>query len=65
MLTAQAFQTEIENFLSRTGMAASAFGKAAVGDPSFVKEIREGRTPSLKTAERVIQFIHEQSASAA
>lgn len=65
MLTAQAFKSEIEGFLTRTGMAATAFGKAAVGDPSFVHEIRTGRVPSLKTAERVIEFMREQSGAAA
>ena len=35
--------TKIDAFLARTGLSATAFGKAAVGDPNFVRELRGGR----------------------
>lgn len=34
---------EVETFLARTGMTASVFGRAAMGDPSFVFDLRAGR----------------------
>ena len=64
MLTLETFLAEIEAFLRRAKMAASAFGRAAVNDSDFVKDLRDGRSPSLKTVARVRDFIaaHEVTA---
>lgn len=48
---------EIDAFLGRSGMSASAFGSAAVGDPAFVHEVRKGRTVRARTRDRVTAFI--------
>jgi hypothetical protein len=62
---AQNFLSEVEAFLARTKMSASAFGHGAVNDPNFVSDLREGRTPSLRLADRVHEFMrsHEENAA--
>jgi len=52
-----AFLAEIEAFLAREHLAASTFGRAAVGDPSFVRELREGRAPSLRLVDRTRAYM--------
>jgi sulfate adenylyltransferase subunit 2 len=47
------FLTAIEAYLKSSGLDASAFGKHALGDPSFVFDLRKGRSPSLRTMEKV------------
>jgi hypothetical protein len=59
MTTAEQFLCEIEAFLDRTHMSATAFGKLSVGDPSFVHDLRGGRSPSLGLVDRVRQFMSE------
>lgn len=51
------FRSRVEDFLSRSKMAPSRFGKLAVGDLSFVAELRRGRDVKLRTVERVDRFI--------
>lgn len=51
------FLSKVEKFLSDHGMAATTFGKDAVGDPRFVFDLRDGRSPSLRVALRVINFM--------
>lgn len=58
MQTQQEFLDAIEAHLRKTGMTATAFGKAAARDPGFVFELRRGRSPSLATAERVMAFVN-------
>jgi|APCry1669192522_1035417.scaffolds.fasta_scaffold00745_4 hypothetical protein len=58
----ESFLAEIESFLTRSGMSASAFGRAAVGDPNLVGDLRGGegkeqRMPSLRLVERVHKFM--------
>ena len=66
MTHAEQFLSEIEAFLTRSGMTATAFGKAALNDPSFVPDLRTGRKPNLGLVDRVHDFIrsHDQSAEA-
>jgi 2,4-dienoyl-CoA reductase-like NADH-dependent reductase (Old Yellow Enzyme family) len=47
------FLAEIEAFLTASRMRATDFGREAVGDPSFVTRLRQGRSPSLATADKV------------
>ena len=47
-----AFLAEIEDFLVRARLTASAFGRAAVGDPNLVRELRQGRAPGLRLVDR-------------
>lgn len=59
MLTVEAFLSSIERYLTRTGVSASAFGRAAVGDPNFVLDLRRGRAPNLRVVERVNQYMRD------
>lgn len=62
---AQTFLQDIEAFLERSKMTASAFGRAAVNDPNFVGDLRLGRMPNLGLVDRVNKFIQAQEANAA
>ena len=54
----EAFKARVEAAIEAHGLAPSAFGKKAVGDPSFVSRLRKRRnTPTLKTIENVEKFI--------
>ncbi|MEO0063347.1 MAG: hypothetical protein RLZZ08_1907 [Pseudomonadota bacterium] len=50
---------KIEEFLRRSGMAATKFGRLATHDPRFVLDLRNGRTPRPETAKRVEHFMNE------
>jgi predicted transcriptional regulator len=55
---------EIEATLTKTGLSATKFGKDAVGDPSFVFDLREGkRDLRMSTVQKVRDFIAGQGAS--
>lgn len=47
----------IEAHLSATGTAASGFGKDLLGDPGFVRNLREGRKARSQTDELVRQHL--------
>jgi len=49
---------KIEIFLHRTGMRATTFGRLAVRDPRFVFDLRDGRTPRVRTERRVEHFMN-------
>jgi len=51
------FVAEIEAFLTASRMKPSDLGREAIGDPSFVTRLRQGRSPSLATADKVRSFI--------
>jgi hypothetical protein len=53
-------QREIEKFLRRTNMPAAQFGRLAVGDPSLVRDLRNGREPRPKMVARIETFIAAQ-----
>lgn len=38
-------------------MSPTALGMRAVGDPSLIRQIERGRSPSLRTADRVLAYI--------
>jgi len=63
MLTADTFKAEIESFLSKSGMTPTAFGRAVVSDPNFVRDVRLGRMPSLRLVEKVQTYIHQHEAA--
>ncbi|MAC81468.1 MAG: hypothetical protein CML66_25795 [Rhodobacteraceae bacterium] len=48
---------DIEAFLERKQMAATAFGREAMGDPSFVFELRSGRDYRRSTEQKVREFM--------
>jgi len=51
--TTSIFLGEIEQFLSNFAVDPSALGKNALGDPNFVFDLRDGRSPSAKTMDKV------------
>jgi 2,4-dienoyl-CoA reductase-like NADH-dependent reductase (Old Yellow Enzyme family) len=62
---AQTFLAEIEAFLKRSGMSATAFGRNALNDPNFVHDVRDGRLPNLGLVGRVQEYIRSQRVDAA
>jgi len=49
----------IEKFLRQTGMPATKFGRLATHDPRFVLDLRNGREPRERTAQRVEIFMQD------
>lgn len=49
---------KIEQFLRRTGMPWTRFGRLATHDPRFVHDLRNGRTPRRATEIRVEHFMN-------
>jgi sulfate adenylyltransferase subunit 2 len=50
---ALAFLADIEAYLTTTNTDATSFGRQVLGDPSFVFDLRKGRSPSTRTLEKV------------
>ncbi len=48
---------KIQNFLRRSGMAETRFGRLSVNDPRLVGDLRRGRQPGAKVSARVERFI--------
>ena len=55
----QQFNTRVSAFLGRTGLSPTAFAMRALGDPNLMCQIGRGRSPSLRTADRVLAFISD------
>jgi hypothetical protein len=51
-LATSAILDDVEEFLAETGMVASAFGRQAMNDPSFVGRLRGGRDCLFATEEK-------------
>ncbi len=54
------FISRVSAFLGRSGLSPTAFGTKAVGDPNLIRQIDRGRSPSLRTADRILTFIAKQ-----
>ena len=50
----------IEGYLKTTGVAASRFGRDAVGDPGFVRSLRAGREPRAQMVRRIVAYIERE-----
>lgn len=48
----------IERFLRQHRMPWSKFGRLATGDPRFVQDLRNGRTPRPQLERRVEHFMN-------
>ena len=48
---------KIQNYLRRTGMPETKFGRLAVNDPRLVGDLRRGRSPGARVSTRVERFI--------
>ena len=53
------FNARLNAFLGRTGLSPTTLGMMAVGDPNLLRQIERGRSPSLRTADRILAFIDE------
>lgn len=53
----QEFNSRVDAFLSQSGVSPTALGLRAAGDPNLIHEIRAGRSPSLRMADRVLACI--------
>ena len=51
------FNTRLNAFLGSTGMSPTTLGMRAVGDPNLLRQIERGRSPSLRTADRILAFM--------
>lgn len=51
------FDSRVNAFLSQSGVSPTALGLRAAGDPNLIHEIRAGRSPSLRMADRVLACI--------
>ncbi len=51
------FSTRVSGFLDDTGLSRTRFGRMALGDPNLMRQIEGGRSPTLRTADRVLAFI--------
>jgi hypothetical protein len=49
---------QIERFLRETQMPWTKFGRLAASDPRFVADLRNGRVPRDRTAQRVANFMN-------
>lgn len=47
----------IEAHCAKSGVSPSSFGTLALGDPNFVRNLKEGREPRRATVGRVMDFI--------
>ena len=54
------FISRVSAFLGRSDLSPTAFGQKAVGDPNLMRQIARGRSPSLRTADRILAFISER-----
>ena len=61
---AEQLLAEIEAYRALTGVNKTAFGQRVLRDGNFVRRLEDGRTPSLKTIDKVRQFIHRNSRAA-
>ena len=55
---------KIQNYLRRTGMPETRFGRLAVNDPRLVGDLRRGREPGPGVTGRVERFIMTGQTSA-
>lgn len=53
---------QIDEFLRRTDMPCTRFGRRAVNDPRLVGDLRRGRQLRPETAARVAAFLREYRA---
>ena len=53
----QQFRSRVSAFLRRTSLRPTTFGLKALGDPNLLRQIDRGRSPSLRTADRVLEFM--------
>jgi hypothetical protein len=58
--TAVELLRRVEEFLKRSGMTPTRFGRQAVRDPRLVFDMRKGREPHRRLARRIADFIDSE-----
>ena len=53
------FISRVSAFLGDSGVSPTALGMNAAGDANLMRQIGRGRSPSLRTADRIPAFIAE------
>ena len=53
----KAFYWTVEAYMRRHDMSPARFGQRSLGDPCFVADLARGRSPSLRTADKVLVFM--------
>lgn len=51
---------EVERWLKGRDMTATQFGRASIGDPNLVGDLRSGRDPSSRTVARIRAFMERE-----
>lgn len=59
MTLEEQFRSEVRAFLEGTGLGATTLGLKAVGDRNLVVQMERGRSPTLRTVDRVLAFIRD------
>lgn len=60
----ESFRSEVESYLSASGLTPTAFGLKAAGDPNFVFDLRAGREPRRNTIEKVRNYMAAERSAA-
>lgn len=47
----------VQEYLTRTGLPETLFGRLAINDPQLVRDMRRGRDPRPATRARIERFI--------
>ncbi len=61
MTITEQFRQKIEAYLATTGMDPTRFGRAVMNDPNFVFDLREKRSPTAATMDKVRLWMSAQS----
>lgn len=64
-MSSETLSRMIDRFLKRTGCAPTTLGRGALGDPSFVTELRNGRRVWPDTERKVRDWMREFEAAQA
>ena len=62
-MIARTFLADIERFLAEADTDPTNFGKQALGDPSFVFDLRKGRSPSTRTMDKIREWMRNSKAA--
>jgi len=57
----QLLLSDIANYLSRSGIDRTTFGRQAMHDGNFIPRLEAGRQPTFKTIDRVRAFINRKT----
>lgn len=52
----------IDRFIEQHGQNPTGFGRNAVNDPNFVRDLKDGRSVGIKTIDRVLAYMAGEEA---